>query len=128
VQHGGWSSVGRVRNLHSNASGGADTGLTHVDDSGKASMVDVGDKPTTTRTAVASGLVLLGETAFGLVQKNGLKKGDVLTVAEIAGIMGAKQCSTLIPLCHPVALTKVDVSLVLLESENAIRIGALSPA
>jgi molybdenum cofactor biosynthesis protein MoaC len=91
-------------------------------------MVDVGDKPTTTRTAVASGLVLLGETAFGLVQKNGLKKGDVLTVAEIAGIMGAKQCSTLIPLCHPVALTKVDVSLVLLESENAIRIGALSPA
>jgi len=87
-------------------------------------MVDVGNKPSTTRTATASGRVLLGETAYRLVEQNGLKKGDVLTVAQLAGIMGAKQCSSLIPLCHPIALTKIGVELVLSEADRAITIVA----
>mmetsp|Transcript_35305 Transcript_35305/g.92325 ORF Transcript_35305/g.92325 Transcript_35305/m.92325 type:complete len:157 (+) Transcript_35305:1330-1800(+) len=98
--------------------------LTHTDDAGRAAMVDVGNKPSTTRTATASGRVLLGETAYRLVEQNGLKKGDVLTVAQLAGIMGAKQCSSLIPLCHPIALTKIGVELVLSEADRAITIVA----
>lgn len=86
-------------------------------------MVDVGEKPATTRRATASGKVLLGQAAYELVVQNGLKKGDVLTVAQIAGIMGAKQCSALVPLCHPVPLTKVDVQLSLSDTDHAVIIG-----
>lgn len=74
-------------------------------------MVDVGSKPITTRTAEAAGEVVLGETAFRLVQNNKLAKGDVLTVAQIAGVMAAKRTSDLIPLCHNIPISKVDLML-----------------
>ncbi|CAN8006372.1 unnamed protein product [Ixodes hexagonus] len=89
--------------------------LTHVDDHGGARMVDVSDKPGTVRTATASGRVILGKQVFDLVKSNQMKKGDVLTTAQLAGICAAKQTSQLIPLCHPVALSKVDVALTLVE-------------
>lgn len=85
--------------------------LTHIDNSGRANMVDVGSKPITTRTAEAAGEVVLGETAFRLVQNNKLAKGDVLTVAQIAGVMAAKRTSDLIPLCHNIPISKVDLML-----------------
>ena len=85
--------------------------LTHVDGSGRAVMVDVGWKQSTKRSATASGEIWLGAKAFKLVKANGIKKGDVLTVAQIAGIQAAKHTSGLIPLCHNIQLTKVDVSL-----------------
>ena len=89
----------------------SDSSLTHVDEQGKASMVDVSKKPITERNAVATARVWLSDDAFGAVQKNAVKKGDVLAVAKIAGIMAAKRCSGLIPLCHDLALTNVEVSL-----------------
>jgi len=98
--------------------------LTHVDADGKASMVDVGDKATTRRTAVASALVLLGENTYKLVAANDLKKGDVLSVAELAGIMGAKHTATLIPLCHNIVIDKVAVQLELVPSQHAVKINA----
>ncbi|XP_041107063.1 molybdenum cofactor biosynthesis protein 1 isoform X3 [Polyodon spathula] len=85
--------------------------LTHTDSKGKASMVDVGGKPITRRSAVARATVQLGEKAFKLVRQNQLAKGDALAVAQIAGILAAKQTSSLIPLCHPLPLDKVEVSL-----------------
>ncbi len=98
--------------------------LTHVNPQGGVQMVDVGDKMATVRTAVAAGRVLLGETAFALVAQNKIRKGDVLTLAQIAGIMGAKQTSKLIPLCHDVLLRGVDVDLSLNEDEHAVEIRA----
>ncbi|ARA93452.1 MAG: cyclic pyranopterin monophosphate synthase MoaC [Bacteroidetes bacterium] len=98
--------------------------LTHVNPQGGVRMVDVGAKPDTVRTAVAAGRVLLGSQAFQLVQENKVRKGDVLTVAQIAGIMGAKQTSKLIPLCHDVQVKGVDVELVLNEADQAIDIRA----
>lgn len=90
--------------------------LSHTDDKGKANMVDVGDKPLQRRTAVAAGSIALsGETVI-LIRENQVRKGDVLTVAEIAGIQAAKETSRLIPLCHPLQLTKVEVQTVLTES------------
>lgn len=94
--------------------------LTHVDAGGRASMVDVGAKALTTRTAVARGRVLLGPEAFTLVRDNQMAKGDVLTVAQLAGIMGAKHTATLIPLCHNLFLSKVSVDLYLDETTHAI--------
>ena len=85
--------------------------LSHVDESGKTKMVDVGSKDDTLRTAIAGARILLGREAFSLVVNNQLKKGDVLSVAQLAGIMGAKQTPQLIPLCHPLLLSHVDVSL-----------------
>ena len=85
--------------------------LSHIDESGQAKMVDVGAKPDTERTAIAGGEVLLKPETVSLIRQGLMKKGDVLTVAKIAGIMGAKKTSELIPLCHPIALTKVDVDL-----------------
>ena len=76
-------------------------GLTHVDESGKAQMVDVGWKPDTERVAVARGAVVMQPETLALIKSNGFEKGDVLGVARIAGIMGAKNTSQLIPLCHP---------------------------
>lgn len=85
--------------------------LTHTDKSGKAHMVDTGAKPTQHRIAVASGRIELLPETLKLVADNMMKKGDVLTVAEIAGIQAAKQCATLIPLCHNITLDQVKVSL-----------------
>jgi cyclic pyranopterin phosphate synthase len=85
--------------------------LTHVDESGAARMVDVSDKPATTRVAVASGRVLVSPEVIGLLRVDGVPKGDALGVARLAGIMGAKQTPSLIPLCHPLALTGVTVDL-----------------
>uniref|UniRef100_A0A8C8REI0 cyclic pyranopterin monophosphate synthase n=1 Tax=Pelusios castaneus TaxID=367368 RepID=A0A8C8REI0_9SAUR len=100
-------------------------GLTHIDQEGRASMVDVGRKPDSQRTAVARAVVRLGEKAFGMVRQNQLKKGDVLAVAQIAGIQGAKLTSQLIPLCHNIPLSHVDVSLCLDENSCAVVIQAL---
>lgn len=88
--------------------------LTHVNEHGCANMVDVGHKPDQIRLAVAEGTILLGPETVQLVSENGLKKGDVLKLAEFAGIQAAKQTGNLIPLCHPLMLTKVDVRATLL--------------
>ena len=96
--------------------------LTHTDDAGQARMVDVTEKDVTTRTARAEVRVLMAPETLQLIADNGLKKGDVLSVARLAGIMGAKQTSTLIPLCHPLPLNHVDVALELSESPASIHI------
>ena len=87
--------------------------LTHLDESGGLRMVDVSAKPETERTAVARGEVMMKPATLDLVRAGALKKGDVLAVAQIAGIAGAKRTSDLIPLCHPLPLTHVAVDLVL---------------
>jgi cyclic pyranopterin phosphate synthase len=87
------------------------TALTHFDPAGNAVMVDVGDKPVTARTATAAGRVLMAPETLRLIAERGFKKGDVLSVAQLAGIMGAKRTSDLIPLCHPLPLTSVKVEL-----------------
>ncbi len=89
--------------------------LSHVDNEGRARMVDVGEKPNQTRTAVASGFIVLQPDTVAQVRDNENKKGDVLTVAEIAGIQAAKGTSDLIPLCHPLQLTKVKVHAELMD-------------
>ena len=83
--------------------------LTHLDDKGRARMVDVGEKASTTRTAVAEGFISMTAETLALVVSGEAKKGDVLAAARIAGIMAAKKTSELIPLCHPLALTKASV-------------------
>lgn len=83
--------------------------LTHTDDQGRASMVDVSAKPALTREAVATGRILLQSSTLDLIRQNGLKKGDVLAVARVAGIQAAKQTQLLIPLCHQIPLSKVAV-------------------
>ena len=98
--------------------------LTHLDEQGHANMVDVGWKPTTDREAVARGYVTIQPETMRLVREGLMKKGDVLTVAQLAGIMGAKRTSELIPLCHPLPLNKVDVVLALDETENRVNITA----
>ncbi|XP_032195734.1 molybdenum cofactor biosynthesis protein 1 isoform X4 [Mustela erminea] len=98
--------------------------LTHVDTEGRAAMVDVGGKPDTERVAVASAVVLLGSAAFKLVQENQLKKGDALAVAQLAGVQAAKLTSQLIPLCHHVALSHVQVWLELDATRHAVGIRA----
>jgi cyclic pyranopterin phosphate synthase len=87
--------------------------LSHLDDSGAARMVDVGKKPDTERVAVARGEVVMQLKTLQLIQAGALKKGDVLTVAQLAGVMAAKRTSDLIPLCHPLPLTHVDVEITL---------------
>jgi cyclic pyranopterin phosphate synthase len=87
--------------------------LTHLDDAGRAHMVDVGDKPDTERLAVAKGEVLMKKETLDLIRAGTMKKGDVLTVAQIAGIAAAKRTSDLIPLCHPLPIAHIDVALVL---------------
>ncbi len=85
--------------------------LTHFDDKGHAHMVDVSDKPVTARVAVASGAVKMARETLDLITEGRAKKGDVLGVARLAGIMGAKKTSDLIPLCHPLPITKVALEL-----------------
>lgn len=87
--------------------------LTHIDEEGKARMVDVGNKPPQVRKAIAEGFIRLQAETIHLIKENQIKKGDVLTIAEIAGIQAAKKTSELIPLCHPIALTKVAVKATL---------------
>jgi cyclic pyranopterin phosphate synthase len=98
--------------------------LTHLDESGHARMVDVGAKDDTTRIAVARGEIVMKPETLVLIRAGSIKKGDVLTVAQVAGIMAAKKTSELIPLCHPLPLTKVDVDLALDESLPGVRITA----
>ena len=83
--------------------------LSHLDAEGRARMVDVGDKPVSDRTAVATGCVRMSREAYELVAGEGVPKGDVLPVAELAGVMGAKRTGELIPLCHPLGLDHVQV-------------------
>jgi cyclic pyranopterin monophosphate synthase len=83
--------------------------LSHTDESGRAKMVDVGGKPDQTRIAVAEGFITLQENTLALIRDNEIKKGDVITVAEIAGIQAAKRTSDLIPLCHPLLLSSIEV-------------------
>jgi cyclic pyranopterin monophosphate synthase len=99
-------------------------GFTHFDKEGKARMVDVSDKAETERTATAKGSVIMQPATLALIKEGGVKKGDVLTVARLAGIMGAKKTPDLIPLCHPLALTSVQVDLTLDEARNAVDIAA----
>ena len=98
--------------------------FTHFDERGNARMVNVGQKADTKRIAVAAGRVLLNRETFGLIRSGGVKKGDVLTVAQVAGIMGAKRTPELIPMCHPVALTGVELNLWLNEEMLSVEIEA----
>lgn len=88
------------------------TGLTHFDTEGHAHMVDVSDKPVTARVAVARGSVIMSAETLALITSGQAKKGDVLGVARLAGIMGAKKTSDLIPLCHPLPITKVALDFI----------------
>jgi molybdenum cofactor biosynthesis protein MoaC len=99
--------------------------LTHVNSVGKAKMVNVGGKIPTLRTATAQGRIILGQTAFELVENNQMKKGDVLMVAKLAGIQAAKQTANLIPLCHTLQLTRIDVECMLEKNNCAVRIESL---
>jgi cyclic pyranopterin monophosphate synthase len=83
--------------------------LTHIDEVGHVQMVDVGGKPNTERLAIARGVVVMQPATLRLIATDGLPKGDVLTTAQLAGIMAAKRTADLIPLCHPLVLTKIDV-------------------
>lgn len=89
----------------------ADKKLSHLDDAGKAQMIDVGAKPDTQRTAIARGEVVMKPGTLALIRDGSMKKGDVLTVAKLAGIIAAKRTSDLIPLCHPIPITQVSVEL-----------------
>ena len=95
--------------------------LTHFDAQGQAHMVDVGAKPATHRVAIATGRIEMQPATLALVESGTAKKGDVLGVARIAGIMAAKKTSELIPLCHPLALTRVAVEFELLPSDSAVQ-------
>ena len=108
----------------STANNGPELHLTHLDDQGNAKMVDVGDKDVTSREAVARGHVSIQPETLRLIKGGLMKKGDVLTIAQLAGIMGAKKTSELIPLCHPLPLDRVDVDLELDEKEGRINITA----
>lgn len=98
--------------------------LTHVDEHGRAKMVDVSHKPDTTRIAIARGEVHMKKETLDLIRAGQIKKGDVLTVAQIAGITASKRTSDLIPLCHPLPLSKVDVDLELDDSLPGVVITA----
>ena len=92
--------------------------LTHLNPKGGVQMVDVGEKPDTVRTALAFGRVIVGKAIYDAIQERSIRKGDVLSIAQVAGIMGAKQTSKLIPLCHDLHLKGVDVELSLEEEEG----------
>lgn len=98
--------------------------LTHLDETGRAHMVDVGNKPDTERVAIAKGEITMRPETLRLIAEKGLPKGDVLAVAQVAGIMAAKRTPDLIPLCHPILLTQVDVAFEIDESASRIAITA----
>lgn len=99
-------------------------GLTHVDEEGHLQMVDVGQKPDTERVAVARGEITMRLETLRLIVEKGVPKGDVLAVAQVAGIMAAKRVPELIPLCHPLLLTKVDIDFHVDETASRIEITA----
>ncbi len=96
--------------------------FTHFNEQGRARMVDVGEKDVTRRTAVAAGRVLVNSRTFSLIRSGGMKKGDVLTVAQIAGVMGAKRTPDLIPMCHPILIDGIDLELQLDEARCSVEI------
>lgn len=98
--------------------------LTHFDAKGDARMVDVSDKETTRREATAKGRIFMRPETLALIMQDGVKKGDVRQVARLAGIMAAKRTADLIPLCHPLALSSIEVSLDANEADSAIDIAA----
>jgi cyclic pyranopterin phosphate synthase len=98
--------------------------LTHLDESGRARMVDVSPKAGTARSATARGRVVMRPETLALVRGGGLAKGDVLAVAQVAGVMGAKRTPDLIPLCHPLAISGVDLAFHFDESASAVEISA----
>ena len=99
--------------------------FTHFNEQGRAKMVNVGEKPESLRSAVAAGRVLLNRQTFDLIKSGGMKKGDVLTVAQIAGIMGAKRTADLIPMCHPIPISGVNLELHLDEARCSVEILAV---
>lgn len=99
-------------------------GLTHFDAAGQAHMVDVSMKAVTDRTAVAEGYIVMAPETLALITEGRAKKGDVLSVARLAGIMAAKQTAMLIPLCHPLPITKVALELAVDPARNAVRVQA----
>lgn len=101
-----------------------DKDFTHFNDEGRARMVNVGEKAPSIRTATAAATVLVNEETFGLIKTGGMKKGDVLTVAQVAGIMGSKRTPYIIPMCHPVVIDGADISLSLNEEKHSIEINA----
>jgi len=100
---------------------GSPSGLTHLDESGAARMVDVSAKEVTARTAVATGRVLVSPEVVGLLRGEGVPKGDALGIARVAGIMAAKQTPMLVPLCHPIAVSRVEVDLRVDDDAVAVR-------
>ena len=96
--------------------------LTHLNQKGEANMVDVSEKAVTAREARAQGIITMNQVAFDLVTSGEHKKGDVFAVARIAGIQAAKQCSNLIPLCHPLMLSKVQVDFELLPETRQVKV------
>lgn len=98
--------------------------FTHFNEQGRAKMVDVGEKPPTRRTATAAARVLVSRETFDLIRSGGMKKGDVLTVAQVAGVMGAKRTPELIPMCHPILMDGIDLKLHLDEERCSVEIEA----
>ena len=98
--------------------------LTHIDETGRAKMVDVGQKPVTERVAVARGAVAMRPATLQLIIEGNVKKGDVLSVAQLAGVMAAKRTSELIPLCHPLNLTHIEVTCTPNEANSRVDIEA----
>jgi cyclic pyranopterin phosphate synthase len=98
--------------------------LTHLDERGRARMVDVSAKDETVRIATARGRVVMRPETLRLIQSGGVKKGDVLAIAQVAGVMGAKKTSDIIPLCHPLPITGVDLTFDLDEESSAVEIEA----
>lgn len=96
--------------------------FTHFNNEGRAKMVNVGDKNITSRKAAASGRIYVNSKTFELIKSGGIKKGDVLTVAQIAGIMGAKKTPDIIPMCHPININGADISLSLDESNFSVEV------
>jgi len=102
--------------------------LSHVDGSGRARMVNVADKPESTRTARAEGSIRMSAEAYGLVERNSGPKGDVVSTAELAGTMGAKRTAELIPLCHPIGLDHIETSARLDATLPGVRVEAIARA
>jgi cyclic pyranopterin monophosphate synthase len=100
------------------------TDLTHLDASGRARMVDVSAKDDTVRVATARGRVLMAPRTLALVREGGIAKGDVLAIAQVAGVMGAKRTPEVIPLCHPLPITGVDLAFELNEADSTVEISA----
>ena len=102
--------------------------LSHLDGAGRARMIDVGGKQETRRLARAEGAITMSSEAFGLIERNSGPKGDVMSVAELAGVMGAKRTGELIPLCHPLGLDTVQVEATLAPDLPGVRVAATATA